>query len=101
MYFPVVNPSGFQISRRETNPTRKDPNRDFPIDSNVDCYTTNAALILDHLFRKFSFDLTIVLHDGGEQIGFNWGTMKEKEQSHTEDYNIQLDIAAMMQRVGG
>lgn len=74
IYFPVANPSGYDITQRHTNPSRKDPNRDFPIDGNNDCYTTNAALVLDHLFRTYSFDLTIVLHDGSNEIGFNWGT---------------------------
>ena len=64
MYFPVANPSGYDRTQRETSPTKKDPNRDFPIDGNTDCYTTNAALILDYLFRKYTFDLTIILHEG-------------------------------------
>ena len=45
--------------------------------------------------------MTIVLHDGGEQIGFNWGTLRDRAQSHTQEYEIQLGIATMMKRVGG
>ena len=101
VYFPVANPSGFQLNQRMTYPTRKDPNRDFPVDDNYDCYNTNAALILDHLFRTYSFDLTIILHDGSSDIGFNWGTYTHQRNSRTVDYDIQKGIAEMMKKVGG
>ena len=101
VYFPVANPSGFDISQRQTNPTRKDPNRDFPVDGNYDCYNTNAALVLDYLFRKYSFDLTLILHDGSNQIGFNWGTYTHLINSRTEDYYVQLGIANIMKKAGG
>lgn len=66
-----------------------DTNRDFPVDNNRECYQTNAALILDFLFRQYKFDLTIILHDGSTEIGFNWGTFAQLDNSHTEDYEIQ------------
>ena len=61
--FPVVNPSGFCQSKRNTS-TNIDPNRDYPVDKNIICYQTNSALILDYLFRNNHFDLTLILHDG-------------------------------------
>ena len=101
VYFPVANPSGFAKSIRNTFPSNRDPNRDFPVDRNIDCYNTNAALIVDHLFRTYSFDLSLMLHQGTTEIGFNWGTITHAANSHTEDYDIQLGIAQMMARVGG
>ena len=45
--------------------------------------------------------MTIILHDGGDEIGFNWGTHKHKKASHTPDYPIQMDIAQLMRKAGG
>ena len=84
VYFPVANPSGFSRSSRNTFPSNRDPNRDFPVDKNTDCYTTNAALVIDYLFRTYSFDLTLMLHQGGNEIGFNWGTETHVSNSHTD-----------------
>lgn len=101
IYFPVANPSGFLKRRRETVPGKIDPNRDYPIDGNTNCYQTTATHILDMLFRKYRIDLTIILHNGGSQIAFNWGTFLHQANSHTEDYDIYIDIARMMGREGG
>lgn len=89
----MANPSGFLRQTRQTYPNKIDPNRDFPIDGNTLCYQTSATNILDMLFRKYRFDLTVILHNGGTQIGFNWGTTKHAANSHTEQYNIYLDIS--------
>jgi len=84
IYFPVANPSGFDRSSRNTFPSNRDPNRDFPVDMNTECYNTNAALVIDHLFRTYAFDLTLMLHQGGNEIGFNWGTFTHQSNSHTD-----------------
>lgn len=86
IYFPVANPSGYARNQRLTFPNQIDTNRDFPVDNNKVCYQSNAAHILDYLFRKYKFDLTLILHDGRSEIGFNWGTNSQKQNSHTEDY---------------
>lgn len=65
IYFPIANPSGFVKKQRLTFPGGLDPNRDFPIDSNNDCYAASSTLILDHIFRSYSIDLTVTLHAGG------------------------------------
>lgn len=101
IYFPVANPSGFHQGIRQTDPGKIDPNRDYPIDGNTDCYRTAASHIFDFLFRKYHFDLTLILHNGGTEISFNWGTFQHKSNSHTADYAISLDIAQMMKKVGG
>jgi predicted deacylase len=98
IYFPVANPSGFIKHRRQTVPGEIDPNRDYPIDGNTHCYQTTATHIIDMLFRKYNIDLTIVLHNGGSQISFNWGTFANKDNSHTEEYDIYIDIARMLGR---
>ncbi len=64
IYFPMANPSGFNLQKRNTHPSYVDVNRDFPVDKNKQCYQSNAAHILDFLFRQYKFDLTISLHEG-------------------------------------
>jgi predicted deacylase len=86
IYFPVANPSGFAQGKRETFPGNIDVNRDFPIDGNKQCYCTTATHILDMLFRKYRFDLTVALHNGGSgaEISYNWGTITHASNSHTD-----------------
>ena len=79
----MANPSGFMRQQRETYPGKVDPNRDYPIDGNNQCYQTTATRIVDMLFRKYKFDLAVTLHNGGQQIGFNWGTKRKAADSHT------------------
>ena len=96
----MVNPSGFAINQRETSPGKVDPNRDYPVDGNSACYRTVAARVIDMLFRNYSIDLTVALHNGGlgTEVGFSWGTPSHIVNSHTEDYPILMDIAKMLQR---
>ena len=74
IYFPMANPSGFEKNQRQTYPLKVDPNRDFPIDGNTNCYKAYSTKVLDFIFRKYQIDLTFILHNGGNEIGFNWGT---------------------------
>jgi predicted deacylase len=97
VYFPLANPSGFEKEKRETYPGKLDPNRDYPIDKNQECYRTTATHILDHLFRIYSFDLTVILHNGDSQISFPWGTFAHIANSHTQDYSVMRAAAEMMQ----
>jgi len=41
------------------------------------------------------------LHNGGSEIGFNWGTLYHQANSHTDEYYMQLAIAEMLKRAGG
>ena len=90
IYFPIGNPSGYSRLSRETFPNKLDPNRDYPIDNNTECYEASATRIIDHLFRKYQIDLTLNLHNGGDEIGWNWGTVTYRKFSHTEEYEMQL-----------
>ena len=46
LYFPMANPSGFNRHQRTTYPSGVDPNRDYPIDRNFNCYeATSNGLI--------------------------------------------------------
>lgn len=98
VYFPVANPSGFAKGMRATSPGGLDVNRDFPVDGNTLCYRTTATHILDMLFRKYRFDLTVALHNGGQgaEISYNWGTLTHAANSHTADYDILSAIGAML-----
>jgi predicted deacylase len=97
VYFPMANPSGFIKNTRYTFPNKVDLNRDFPVDRNILCYRATATHIIDYLFRKYTFDLTVALHNGCSsnscsEIGFNWGTVTHKGNSHTAEYGILHDI---------
>ena len=80
-----------------THPSNLDPNRDYPVDKNVKCYQVTATHIIDFLFRKYQFDLTVMLHNGASQIGYNWGTLTHQTNSHTVEYDIYKAISEMMQ----
>lgn len=38
------------------------------------------------LYRKYPIDLTIAVHNGGVQIGYNWGTYYHLKNDHTVEY---------------
>jgi hypothetical protein len=78
-----------------------DPNRDYPIDHNIDCYRVSATRIIDYIFRKYAIDLTVNLHNGGDNIAWNWGTKQHIQFSHTEDYPIYKSIGDMLKFIGG
>ena len=60
-----------------------DLNRDYPIDNNQNCYRGTSTRIIDKLFRKYKIDLTINLHNGGDEIAWNWGTRMHAKYSRT------------------
>ena len=101
IYLPIANPSGYTRGQRETYPAGLDPNRDYPIDHNTACYQTSATRIMDALFRDFPIDLTLNLHNGADEIGWNWGTFAHRTRSHTPEYLIQSQIANMLHFRGG
>lgn len=99
--FPLANPSGFDRHQRITFPTNLDPNRDFPIEQYSQCYQTSSSLIIDHIYRKYPIHLTLALHNGGSEIGWNWGTVSERLNSKTVDEVIYRDIGEWLRYVGG
>ena len=101
IFFPVGNPSGYNRNQRETYPNNLDLNRDYPIDGNRNCYEGSATRIIDYIFRTYNIDLTINLHNGASEIGWNWGTNSRKSNSHAKDYPISHDIGKMLQFFGG
>lgn len=101
IYFPILNPSGYDRKTRLTFPNEVDLNRDYPIDCNTKCYQGSATRILDKIFRKYRIDLTINLHNGGDEISWNWGTIVHKNFPRTDDYPIYSSIGTMLQFVGG
>lgn len=74
--FPLANPSGFDHNSRLVYPTNVDPNRDFPIEQYKQCYQSTSSLIIDHIYRLYHIDLTLALHNGMSEIGWNWGTVR-------------------------
>jgi hypothetical protein len=51
-----------------------DPNRDFPYDTDYDiCMKGAASRIMDMVYRKWKIDLTITVHQGGDEIAWAWG----------------------------
>jgi hypothetical protein len=101
IFFPIGNPSGYLLNKRETHPNKIDINRDYPIDNNTKCYESSATRIIDHIFRTYDIDLTVAFHNGGNEISWNWGTNTHKKDSHTDDYDIYEDIGEMLQFYGG
>lgn len=83
IYFPVCNPSGYNLKQRYTYPNGLDVNRDFPIDGNSKCYEGTSTRIIDKIFRKYKIDLTINLHNGADEIGWNWGTNYHAKRPQT------------------
>jgi predicted deacylase len=72
---PSANPSGFVYGTREEQPSRIDPNRDFPFESNEKtCMLGVTSRIIDYIYRRWKIDLTLTIHQGGEEIGWNWGS---------------------------
>lgn len=47
---------------------------------------------MDKLFRKYKIDLTINLHNGGDEISWNWGTKYNEKFPRTEEYGVYEDI---------
>ena len=89
IYFPLANPSGFEKNQSETYPAKLDPSKDFPVDGNKDCYQTNAALILDFLFRRYRFTMTLILReDQDSSISFGGGSFADEKATKTTDYPI-------------
>ena len=70
---PVANPSGFVRNLRNEFPSGIDANRDFPFDTQSDsCLRGVTSRLMDYIYRRWSIDMTITLHQGGEEIGWNW-----------------------------
>ena len=53
------------------------------------------------MFRSYDIDLTLNLHNGGDEIGWNWGTFSRAKESHTPEYDLDLDIGKMLKYQGG
>ena len=96
-----MNPSGYDRKSRLTYPSGLDLNRDYPIDLNTKCYRGSATRILDKIFREYKIDITVNLHNGGDQISWNWGTKYNQKFPKTDDYPIYSSIGAMLQFFGG
>lgn len=52
---------------------------------------TATSRIVDKIFRKWKIDLTVSLHQGGEELGWNWGTKLHLNQK-TKDQLIYEEI---------
>lgn len=48
--------------------------------------------IIDLVYRRFKIDLTVTIHQGGEELAYNWGTRLHKGET-TSDEVIYKDIA--------
>lgn len=101
LYLPVVNPSGYAHNTREEFPSRIDPNRDFPFDSDSDsCMRGVASRLMDYVYRKWKIDMSITIHQGGDEIAWNWGNPSFVNQVSV-DSDIYTDIGRQLQRKAG
>lgn len=85
IYFPIMNPSGYERVSRHSYPNGLDLNRDYPIDNNTNCYLGSATHIIDSIYRNYSIDLTVNLHNGADELGWNWGTFTHRSNPKTVD----------------
>jgi hypothetical protein len=71
---PITNAYGFYHNTREEK--KVDPNRDYPIDR-VDhhCMETITSRVVNEVFRRYMFQLSITFHGGMQAIAYEWGTM--------------------------
>jgi len=65
IYFPLANPSGFIKNMSKTYPKEVDILSDFPTTKNTkECFKSSASRIMDHIYRKYEVDLTILIEEG-------------------------------------
>ena len=98
---PVVNPSGYTHGTREEFPSRVDPNRDFPFDSDSNsCMRGVASRLMDYIYRRWNIDMSITVHQGGEEVAWNWGNPSFVNQN-LADSDIYSDIGKQLQLKAG
>jgi len=101
LIMPIANPSGYVHGTREEFPSKVDPNRDFPFDVSSDnCMVGITSRLMDFIYRNWKIDMSITIHQGGQEIAWNWGN-PSYERSLTEDSKILAEIGNQLQIQAG